>query len=163
MGLARRMLTPEGVDQTVDRHHPVRTRQQQRQERPLQRSAELDDLPVPDHLERPKDPKLDADALSRLLHAPPILPQRGLRDPSASAWRLRSHRRIVGCERTPVTSRTPVEIGSDFLGYRVEELIGRGGMGVVYRAFDLRLNRIVALKLVTPELARDERFRRRFT
>jgi hypothetical protein len=62
-----------------------------------------------------------------------------------------------------VTSRAPVEIGSDFLGYRIEELIGRGGMGVVYRAFDLRLNRIVALKLVTPELARDERFRRRFT
>ena len=62
-----------------------------------------------------------------------------------------------------MTSRTPVEIGSDFLGYRIEEQIGRGGMGVVYRAFDLRLNRIVALKLVTPELARDERFRRRFT
>ena len=60
LDLARRTLTPEGVDQTVDRHHPVRTRQQKRQERPLQRSAELDDLPVPDHLERPKDPKLAA-------------------------------------------------------------------------------------------------------
>src|SRR6516164_8573469 len=56
----------------------------------------------------------------------------------------------------------PVGIGSDFLGYRVEEAIGRGGMGVVYRAYDLRLKRPVALKLIVPELAPDERFRERF-
>jgi serine/threonine protein kinase len=52
--------------------------------------------------------------------------------------------------------------GSAFARYRIEELVGRGGMGVVYRATDLRLERPVALKLIAPELAGDERFRSRF-
>ena len=53
-------------------------------------------------------------------------------------------------------------VGHDFLGYRPQELVGQGGMGVVYRARDLRLKRTVALKLMAPELAADERFRERF-
>ena len=52
--------------------------------------------------------------------------------------------------------------GELFAGYRVESLVGRGGMGVVYRATDLSLERPVALKLVAPELAEDEHFRARF-
>ena len=48
------------------------------------------------------------------------------------------------------------------IGYELEELIGRGGMGIVYRATDTKLQRPVALKLIVPELVGDERFRKRF-
>ena len=57
---------------------------------------------------------------------------------------------------------TALAPGASFAGYRIESMIGRGGMGVVYRATDLSLERPVALKLVAPELAEDERFRDRF-
>src|SRR5205085_2563119 len=52
--------------------------------------------------------------------------------------------------------------GEEFAGHRIEGVLGRGGMGVVYRANDLRLNRMAALKVITPALSADEDFRRRF-
>ncbi len=53
--------------------------------------------------------------------------------------------------------------GSEFAGYRIEAILGRGGMGIVYRAVEVDLTRPVALKVVAPELAEDEGFRTRFT
>jgi len=52
--------------------------------------------------------------------------------------------------------------GTELAGYRIEGLAGRGGMGVVYRATDIALQRPVALKLILDQLARDDGFRRRF-
>lgn len=52
--------------------------------------------------------------------------------------------------------------GRDIGGYRVIELVGAGGMGRVYRALHIPLQRIVALKVIRPEIASDERFRERF-
>jgi YVTN family beta-propeller protein len=52
--------------------------------------------------------------------------------------------------------------GTTVAGYQVEALIGRGGMGAVYRAVEEGLGRKVALKVIAPELAQDERFRERF-
>ena len=52
--------------------------------------------------------------------------------------------------------------GDVIAGYRIDAVAGRGGMGVVYRATELALERTVALKVITPELAKDDDFRRRF-
>lgn len=47
-------------------------------------------------------------------------------------------------------------------GFRLDELVGEGGMGVVYRARQLDLDRVVALKVIQPGLSGDEEFRARF-
>src|SRR5215207_7086780 len=55
-----------------------------------------------------------------------------------------------------------LEVGQEIGGHRIEAVAGRGGMGVVYRATHLALNRTVALKLISPDLAEDPEFRARF-
>jgi tRNA A-37 threonylcarbamoyl transferase component Bud32/CheY-like chemotaxis protein len=54
-------------------------------------------------------------------------------------------------------------IGQVIAGYRIEERVGRGGMGVVYRAEHLNLRRRAAIKIIAPDLAESEGFRERFT
>jgi serine/threonine-protein kinase len=53
-------------------------------------------------------------------------------------------------------------IATEFAGYRIDRRIGRGGMGVVYLATDLALERSVALKVLAEELAKQPGFQRRF-
>ena len=53
-------------------------------------------------------------------------------------------------------------VGTELAGYRIEAVVGRGGMAVVYVAHHLRLGRKVALKVLDPALAEDAAFRERF-
>src|SRR6476620_4019696 len=74
--------------------------------------------------------------------------------------------RIASCPVHAAVSIAPVrtlpQVGDQVAGYRIERQLGRGGMGLVYLAEQVRLRRWVALKLIVPELAEDEEFRRRF-
>jgi serine/threonine-protein kinase len=57
---------------------------------------------------------------------------------------------------------TELAIGSDFAGFRIEGILGRGGMGIVYLAGEPELDRQVALKVIRAEFADDQAFRLRF-
>ena len=55
-----------------------------------------------------------------------------------------------------------VSVGDTVVGCRIEAVAGRGGMGVVFRALQLSLDRTVALKAIAPALAGEEQYRARF-
>src|SRR5271154_1031966 len=57
---------------------------------------------------------------------------------------------------------TPEELGQILPQYRIERLLGRGGMGAVYKGFQPELERPVAIKILPAEVAADEEFVTRF-
>ena len=54
-------------------------------------------------------------------------------------------------------------VGTVFAGYRIDAVLGQGGMGVVYRAAHPRLGSAVAIKVMDPRLSLDESQRARFS
>ncbi len=64
--------------------------------------------------------------------------------------------------RSGAAAPAPIGPGSVFDGFRIERELGRGGMAIVYLARQLELNRLVALKVLRPGLALDERHVERF-
>jgi predicted Ser/Thr protein kinase len=82
----------------------------------------------------------------------------------ADLVKQRSAKAIAMPARTGLNDLVKVDpmIGAELAGYRIESLLGRGGMSVVYLAEQVRLGRKVALKVLSPELAEDADFRDRF-
>jgi hypothetical protein len=81
--------------------------------------------------------------------------------PACGIWVVPGQRACRSCGIALADPEDPW-IGATLAHYRIERVIARGGMGVVYHAFDERLERSVALKLLREDLTADEKFRRRF-
>jgi eukaryotic-like serine/threonine-protein kinase len=124
-------------------------------------------MPEPNTLAPPPDPDPKPDAVNTASWIPPTspaLPHGGatVTSPGSTpgAAQHDQQTRTEDTERIGPDLDDPARL-PNVPGYRVEKLIGRGGMGSVYRAVHLELNRVVALKLINPG-GRDDDLRERF-
>jgi len=70
----------------------------------------------------------------------------------------------ISVTKTLETPAKGLALGSTFAGrYQIMEELGKGGMGAVYKAIDTQTNEEVAIKLIRPEIAADERTLERFS
>jgi serine/threonine protein kinase len=81
---------------------------------------------------------------------------------SAEAPRQKQVREPAATAPAPAPAEPRSLVGKKILGFRVLEILGAGGMGLVYKAEDLKLGRSVALKFLPEELAGDPSALRRF-
>lgn len=118
----------------------------------------------------PRGPgRQDEDADCLIMAADPSNPDSASDAPS---WRVAGHdmmgllelglRKASGSAHGDWAPLEPAELEERLPGYRIEELVGRGGMGAVYRAVQIELERTVAIKLLPETLAENKEFVTRF-